>query len=91
MFYEYQTPHQRFRLVSWWTSGTSGSLLTSWLPIGALEKLVQGPGCPAVPSSAPLRPCLSSICLLRDFRVPLSPASARLPSAPYQVLTPRQW
>lgn len=90
MFYEYQNPHQMFRLVYWWTSGTLDSWLTSWLPTAALEKLVQGLGCQTGPSSAPLSPCLGSICFLRASCMPLSRVSARLPSVPHPVLTPRQ-
>ena len=90
MFCEYQNPHQMFKLVRRWTSGTLGSWLTSWLPTGALKKLVQGLDCQAGLSSAPLSSCLGSICFLRTFPVPLSLASALLPSVPYPVLTPRQ-
>lgn len=40
MSYEYENPHQMGRLVGWWASGSLDSWLTSWLPTGALEKLV---------------------------------------------------
>lgn len=76
MFYEYQSPHQTFRLVCWWTSGTLGSWLTLGSPLRALEKLVQGPGCQVLCTSK----SLSGLHLLsQSFSVPLSLASVRLP------------
>lgn len=78
MLYEYQKPHQMFRLVCWWTPGTLGSWLPSWLPTGALEKVVQGLGCQAVPFSAPLSVCLGSVCFLGDFTMRLYLCSTSL-------------
>lgn len=73
MLYEYQSPSRKHRLVA---SGSLDPWLTSRLPRGALEKLVRGLGCQAVPPSGPLSPCLGSICFLRAINVSLSPASA---------------
>lgn len=90
MFYGYQSPHRKYRLVGWWASGSLDSWLTSWLPTGALEKLVRGLGCQAVPPFGPPSPCLGSICFLRAINVSLSLASARVPSVSYSVFALKQ-